>query len=303
MRTRKPITEDEQFSTQSLGGWQKGSDGSFLPSGHRELLSYIEAGAYNIRHSNSSGFYLEPHAIVTDELYQLPDDATKQALESITAFWDNEKVYRQHKLLYKRGIILYGPQGSGKSSIINMISKEIISNNGVIIYANANIVSLRAILGSFRDIEPTRRIVVIMEDLENIIEYGEESALLSILDGENQIDNIVFIATTNYPRKLPARIVNRPSRFDDIILVPLPSAEAREFYIKSVAKGVIGDELSKWVADTEGMSIAHVRELIIGVDCLNKDYDTVIGRLQAMAKRPDAVAGFADGGAEESDDE
>ncbi|NJO18646.1 MAG: AAA family ATPase [Thioploca sp.] len=53
-----------------------------------------------------------------------------------------------------------------------------------------------------------------MEDLESILKSNNPSTVLNILDGVNSFDNIVFLATTNYPEELESRIKNRPSRFD-----------------------------------------------------------------------------------------
>ena len=40
--------------------------------------------------------------------------------------------------------------------------------------------------------------------------------------------------------------------------------------------------MQRWVNDTEGLSIAHLRELIAAVFCLEQDYSDVIERLRQM---------------------
>jgi DNA topoisomerase IB len=47
-----------------------------------------------------------------------------------------------------------------------------------------------------------------------------------------QIEDVVYIATTNYPEKLQDRITNRPSRFDRRYKVELPNEEIRDAYIR-----------------------------------------------------------------------
>jgi len=54
--------------------------------------------------------------------------------------------------------------------------------------------------------------------------------VLNLLDGVKQVDNIIYIATTNYPELLEERILNRPSRFDRRFHIGTPSAEVRKFY-------------------------------------------------------------------------
>jgi SpoVK/Ycf46/Vps4 family AAA+-type ATPase len=77
-------------------------------------------------------------------------------------------------------------------------------------------------------------LVVILEDIDSIAgeSRSQTSRLLNILDGVKQIENVVYIATTNYPEKLEERITNRPSRFDRRYRVELPNEEIREAYIK-----------------------------------------------------------------------
>lgn len=114
--------------------------------------------------------------------------------------------------------------------------------------------------------------------------------------GEQQTDNLVSVATTNYPDRLGARIVNRPSRFDDRIFVGMPSETARLAYLrKTTSNGsqMSDDAVQKWARETKGLSIAHLREMVAAVLCLDQDYDDVLGRLRSMNERPKEVNGFA----------
>jgi len=110
-------------------------------------------------------------------------------------------------------------------------------------------------MNMIRRIEPTRQILAIMEDLDSLVhEYGE-SAFLSLLDGENQINNIVFVATTNYPQKLDKRFKNRPSRFDTVKYIGMPSAQARDTYIRAKIKDVSEKDIKQYVSKSEGYSV------------------------------------------------
>jgi SpoVK/Ycf46/Vps4 family AAA+-type ATPase len=123
-----------------------------------------------------------------------------------------------------------------------------------------------------------------IEDIDAIITRYGEASLLALLDGELQIDNVVTIATTNYPEQLDARFVNRPSRFDEIIYIGMPSAPAREVFLKKKNKRLASNsvELAKWVKATDGWSIAHMRELIVAIECLDNPFDETVERLKKM---------------------
>ena len=63
-----------------------------------------------------------------------------------------------------------------------------------------------------RSIEPDTQIVCLFEDIDAYIgTYGEEE-ILSLLDGETQINKVLNVATTNYPRKLDQRITTASPR-------------------------------------------------------------------------------------------
>ena len=105
-----------------------------------------------------------------------------------------------------------------------------------------------------------------------------------MLDGELQVDNVVFIATTNYPQRLDKRFINRPSRFDEIIKIGMPNAEARKFYLEHKNPRLVENitELENWVELTKGFSVAHLKELIISVECFDKTIEETIKRLRSM---------------------
>ena len=123
-----------------------------------------------------------------------------------------------------------------------------------------------------------------VEDVDAIQQAYGEADMLAMLDGDLQIDNVVFIATTNYPEKLDKRLVNRPSRFDVVRKIGMPTAEARAVYLAARNKRLVDDddEMDRWVDATEGYSIAHLKELIVSVEALGQGFDTTIARLNIM---------------------
>lgn len=126
-----------------------------------------------------------------------------------------------------------------------------------------------------------------MEDIDSIIETNSESEVLNVLDGVNQIDKVVFLATTNYPERLGDRIINRPSRFDKRFKIGHPNAESRRIYFEFIIGGKekveeLKIDLERWVNDTEEFSIAHLKELFVAVVILGDSYEDAIETLTAM---------------------
>lgn len=144
-------------------------------------------------------------------------------------------------------------------------------------------------LSKMREIEPNRPIIVIWEDLDTVIyRYGEDK-VLALLDGELQIDNVIFIATTNYPEQLDGRITNRPSRFDKVLEVGMPSKEARVLYLKKKLPKETEERIEHLAEATKEFSVAHLRELIVALYCLKQPEAETIERLKKMKFTPNSA--------------
>ena len=117
--------------------------------------------------------------------------------------------------------------------------------------------------------------------------------MLNILDGVKQIENVVYIATTNYPEKLQERITNRPSRFDRRYEVQMPSRAIRESYIKNKLSDddLKNINLEEWLDSSEDMSLSHLKELVISVIVMGKDFKESLATLNALSDKPKIKGG------------
>jgi len=253
----------------------------FLPT--TSTVSTLPARAYKLV-GYQEGVVLEPLNIVTDKLMRFPDSRSDEVIAEVKNFWKLKTKFKQFGFSHKRGFLIWGPPGSGKTCTIAIIIQNMLQDEGVVIIAESPRY-LADILPNIRSVEPERPIIVIWEDLDAVIDRYGESEVLAILDGESQVENIVFIATTNYPEKLDGRIVNRPSRFDKIVKIGMPNEEARKMYLmdKIGTTQIDGIDLIK---STHDFSIAHLRELIVGIKCLGNSPQEVISRLSSMKKKP-----------------
>lgn len=260
--------------------WAVSGGDSYIPCATTEKT--LPPGQYIIGYSQEKGIYFIRKEVILDKLMVLPDSKAEEVLASIAHFWSKESKFREHGFLWKRGIMLYGPPGSGKTVLCQQLSEQIVNSGGISVYLSDPRITAEG-LRVLRLIEPKRPIVVMIEDIDSIVEKGGESHLLHLLDGELQIDNVVFVATTNYPERMDKRLVNRPSRFDEIIKIGMPNGAARGVYITAKVPRLDGtEELKKWVDGTRDLSIAHIREVIIAVECLDNDLDTTIARIIKM---------------------
>jgi energy-coupling factor transporter ATP-binding protein EcfA2 len=253
--------------------------------GTSETCEMLPGGVYVCAYSQENGANVIRQKICTDDLLDLPDEASAELITEFEKFWQREPDFRSRGFLLKRGFLLWGPPASGKTTTVNLFSRKLIENyNGVILLID-HPQTFSPVLKLLRKIEPRRRIVVVMEDIDAMVARWGESEFLALLDGETQTDSIVFVATTNYPERLDRRFVDRPSRFDTIRYIGMPSEAARRVYLTTKEPSLSQDELEGWLRASDGFSIAHLKEMIIAVKCLGQPLHEVVARLEAMQQR------------------
>ena len=187
--------------------WTRHDDGAYAPIG--ATMPTIEPGHYNLIFTPFGSQFI-PVEGRDDALLEFPDSASHDVLDGIIGFWEREAIFTKYGVPYKRGMLLYGPPGSGKTCTLEMVSRDVINRGGIVIGYPGNPIILMNGYRALRQIQPGTPLVVILEDFEN---YFDDTELLNVLDGVEKIHKVVFLATTNYPERLDPRIRNRPSRF------------------------------------------------------------------------------------------
>lgn len=245
--------------------------------------SILKPGYYEIGQLQGGQIVYRLRTIITDELIDFPDSLSDSILNEIDKFWGMYDRFLRYGNLHRRGYLLYGPPGSGKTCIVHQICKQIVSKGGLIFDCKNPRLLMKA-LENFREVENSRQIVCIFEDLDSIIrDYGDDT-LLKMLDGENLIDRVLNIATTNYPELLDKRLVGRPRRFDRVIKIDMPNKNQREIFFKNklLTEDLENIPLDEWVDKTKGFSFAALAELIISVLCLDNNFDEMIDVLTKL---------------------
>ena len=243
----------------------------------------LRPGYYNIGVLQDGRIFFQKTTVKTDNLIDFPDSLSGNILDEIDRFWELYDRFLKYGNLHRRGYLFYGPPGSGKSCLVYLICNKIIDKGDIVIECK-NPRTLNKALTNLREVESDRRVVCIFEDIDSIVrDYGEDE-LLSILDGENQIDKCLNIATTNYPELLDRRLVGRPRRFDRVYKIDMPTRSQREIYFrhKLLEEDIKRIPFEIWIDQTEGFSFAAMAELIISVLCLDNEFDVVIEILRKL---------------------
>ena len=253
--------------------------------GADQTYDRLPAGFYGLGYADGIGPILKRLGVATDQLVSLPDVAIKSLLAEFSVFWARKAEFEKRGFIHKRGFLLWGPPGAGKTSAVAQMTRRLIADHDGIVLQIGNPECAQDGLRMIRRIEPERPIVCVMEDIDSLIHRYDEAEYLALLDGEAQVDNVCFLATTNYPERLDRRIIDRPSRFDTIMFVGMPSAEARDIYLRHRAPDLTDRERAEWVRLSDGFSVAHLKEMIVAVKCIGQALGEVVERLGKMRDR------------------
>ena len=153
----------------------------------------------------------------------LPATLKSQIVADIENFKQKEEWYSSIGVLWRRGYMLYGPPGNGKSSLVASLAGKY--DAGLKVINLSNIQNDNALTECFSAVNNGD--FVLLEDADCITRAGFSSfslsTLLNAIDGVGAKDGRILFLTTNRPDELDEALV-RPGRLD------------RKFHIQNATK-------------------------------------------------------------------
>lgn len=249
----------------------------------------LPSGVYDIQADNR-GVFVVPAIPPSGILLELPEMRSDEVIRVVDNFWNSEGDYKDGNQFvmggaqFKAGVMIYGPPGSGKSCTIKIVSRKLVARGGTVFFSSGHPSVTMRWLEDFARVEPNRKCIVILEDIDSLIANYGESNYLEMLDSAKTINNVLFIATTNYPEHLDPRIYNRPGRFAHVIKIGLPTDETRRAYLKAILKD--HQDVEQIVAESKGFTIDHLTALVNGVYREKKNLTNELKRLRTLFRVP-----------------
>ncbi len=177
-----------------------------------------------------------------------------------------------------KGIMLYGPSGTGKTLLAKAVATEseanFISVRGPELLSKWVGESERGIREVFRRARQASPCVIFFDEVDalaptrgmggdSMVTERVVSQLLTELDGVQSLQGVVVLAATNRIDMVDTALL-RAGRFDKLILIPLPDKEARKQVLQIHLKGVPTAkdvDVDRIVDMTEGISGADIAQL------------------------------------------
>jgi hypothetical protein len=199
----------------------------------------------------------------------LDPNVTTLLKNDFQSFFQREQWFKKMRLPFRRGYLLHGPPGNGKSTAVRamLTSGKLAAYTLRLFDSRTDDADLERVFERAVNDAPA---MILLEDIDRAFpRTGESKAkvslqqLLNCLDGVATGEGIVTVATANEPTILDPAILRRPGRFDRVVHFPNPSAVLRREYFCRMHEQFVAADLDSVVADSEGFSFAQLREAYI----------------------------------------
>ncbi len=196
----------------------------------------------------------------------LPEAVQRLIERSVVGFCNHGALLERLGIELKRGILLHGPPGTGKTSI-SLYLAGLLPHFTVCFVSGERLLYPRAICQMARYLQPA---MVVFEDIDLIAQQRDANGLATVLgelmnqiDGCEPTDQVLFVMNTNSLDRLESAVRNRPGRVDQIVEVPLPDRDGRRRLLAAFARRVrLAGDLDKVLDATRDMSPAMLKEIV-----------------------------------------
>lgn len=256
-----------------IANWPNGTFVYILHSNKSDdkLLAELDAYASNNnvfkgKKISCTGKFLELGNTSWDDVI-LKDGVKETIIANIDQMFSLRSKFKTHGISVKRGVILYGDPGTGKTKICKCLAKDAEYS---VLYAlpsdfnNTN--SIKNICDMAKDLSPC---LLVLEDIDWIAQDRSKSGsfvmeLMNRLDGLESLGDVITLATTNCLEELENAIKNRPGRFDRLINIDLPDKKSiKKMIVRFTKDYILNDDIDidMLVRCCENLSGAHMYDL------------------------------------------
>ncbi|MEU4559856.1 AAA family ATPase [Actinoplanes sp. NPDC023936] len=248
------------------------------PEAPTVTMADFEAALDVVRPTSMAESTLEVAEVTLDDVGDMAD--VKQTLtESVLWPLTYPDTFARLGVSPPRGVLLYGPPGCGKTYLVKAIAgtgkANVLSVKGAELLSKWVGDSERAVRELFRRAREAAPTLVFLDEVDALAPTRGQAtdggttdrvvaALLTELDGVEDLRNVVVIGATNRPDLIDPALL-RPGRLERLVYVPPPDGEARAAILRASARAVPLDasvDLDQLGAELEGFSAADCAALI-----------------------------------------
>lgn len=273
---------------------------SDFPSQSKSMFS-----AHSLYRWTRDGFLTFPWTqYETPEQLILHPDLREQILNLTQRFQASADPFHKHRLVWRQGLLISGPSGSGKSAVARAIAR-ILSWSHVTLPEH-EVLDSHHFERALSLVTSQPHTVVVLENIDRMIARMDPEIFFSLLDfAMERGQGIFWVATSRHPELLPKSQLLRPGRMDDLLRVEHPDSNMREIILREIFKEfeiqlLSENDFQELLAQTENLSFAHFIEMRrIAARALTSNnpeeaYQLLLSYLQDQLLQYDRLGGLSD---------
>jgi chaperone BCS1 len=155
----------------------------------------------------------------------LKEGLVQKLTDDISSFVDRQGWYKEMNIPWRRGYLLQGPPGNGKSSLVTAMASEFGFDVRVVNLSNIGEDDLLSLMA-----DVPAKSILLFEDIDcAFIERENQkpismSTMLNVLDGVQATEGRIVVMTTNHPERLDPALI-RAGRIDLTLTLDNPDEE------------------------------------------------------------------------------
>lgn len=226
----------------------------------------LDPGLYSLKYLEHPHYRVKMETEEGGEILNIHEFPDKDRLDKLFTAFFNKEIKEKIKGLgfyHKSGVLLYGKEGTGKSTIIKHYSLRAIKEHGALVFyindRNYRISDSWEIISKIRKVQ-SNPIIIIFEELDVICkEYS--GIVKTMLDGNLSIDNSIVFGTTNFIDDIPESIKDRPSRFKySLNIEGIHNIEDIITILTSLLPDASTDEIEDYAEDLKGNTVDYIKQ-------------------------------------------
>ncbi len=198
----------------------------------------------------------------------LDSTTTRLLRQDYESFFRREAWFKSNHLPFRRGYLLHGAPGNGKTSAIcAMLSRPGVSGHTLnLSLEHVDDDALSVVFDNAAEFAPS---IVVFEDLDRFFNHAHKEKqqtkislqhLLNCLDGAATREGIIVVATANHPQGLDPAILRRPGRFDRVVAFPPPDMTLRTAFFMRRNVELTPNSIALCAEASSGFSFAQLKE-------------------------------------------